>query len=116
MSGRQLGTPVEFSFTDPEGETRNFSFPYESLTTLAEFPARAKDAFRFAVEQLVKRRNSVNGRPYREDPTIMSWQLANEPRAVHRLVRKLECETPGPIRVFYEAGPCGYALQRQVTT
>lgn len=37
--------PVEFSFTDPEGETKSFSFPYESLTTLAEFPARAKDAF-----------------------------------------------------------------------
>lgn len=37
--------PVDFSFTDPEGETRTFSFPYESLTTLAEFPARAKDAF-----------------------------------------------------------------------
>jgi sugar phosphate isomerase/epimerase len=37
--------PIEFSFTDPSGETRSFSFPYESLTTLAEFPARAKDAF-----------------------------------------------------------------------
>jgi transposase len=35
---------------------------------------------------------------------------------VHRLVRKLEREAPGPIRIFYEAGPCGYALQRQVTT
>jgi transposase len=48
--------------------------------------------------------------------TPVTWQLANEPRAVHRLVRKLERETPGPIRVVYEAGPCGYALQRQVTT
>lgn len=48
--------------------------------------------------------------------TPVTWQLANEPKAVHRLVRKLERETPGPIRVFYEAGPCGYALQRQVTT
>ncbi len=42
--------------------------------------ARAQDAFRFAVSQLVTRRNSVNGRAYTEDPTIMSWQLANEPR------------------------------------
>ena len=50
------------------------------------------------------------------EKTPVSWQLTNEPRAVHRLVRKLERETPGPIRVFYEAGPCGYALQRQVTT
>ena len=32
------------------------------------------------------------------------------------MVRKLEREAPGPVRVFYEAGPCGYALQRQVTT
>jgi transposase len=48
--------------------------------------------------------------------TPVTWQLANEPRAVGRLVRKLEREAPGPVRVFYEAGPCGYALQRQVTT
>jgi transposase len=50
------------------------------------------------------------------EKTPVTWQLANEPRAVHRLVRKLERECPGPVRVFYEAGPCGYALQRQVTT
>jgi len=50
------------------------------------------------------------------EKTPVTWQLSNEPRAVHRLVRKLERETPGPIRVFYEAGPCGYALQRQVRT
>jgi transposase len=31
-------------------------------------------------------------------------------------VRKLEREAPGPVRVFYEAGPCGYTLQRQMTT
>jgi transposase len=46
----------------------------------------------------------------------VTWQLANEPHAVRRLVRTLEREAPGPIHVFYEAGPCGYALQRQVTT
>ena len=50
------------------------------------------------------------------EKTPVTWQLANEPKAVRRLVRKLEREAPGPVRVFYEAGPCGYALQRQVTT
>jgi transposase len=50
------------------------------------------------------------------EPKPMTWQLANEPTAVRRLVRKLEREAPGPVRVFYEAGPCGYAWQRQVTT
>jgi transposase len=44
------------------------------------------------------------------------WQLANEPQAIRRLVRKLEREAPGPVRVFYEAGACGYALHRQMTT
>ncbi len=32
------------------------------------------------VKQIVTRKNTVNGRLYNEDPTIMSWQLANEPR------------------------------------
>ena len=50
------------------------------------------------------------------EQTPVTWQLGNEPRAVQRLVRKLERATPGRIRVFYEARPCGYALQRQVTT
>ena len=48
--------------------------------------------------------------------TAETWQVAHEPQAVKRLVRKLEREAPGPVHVFYEAGPCGYALQRQLTT
>jgi transposase len=50
------------------------------------------------------------------ESTPVTWQVANEPGAVRRLVRKFEREAPGSIRVFYEAGPCGYALQRQLTT
>jgi transposase len=49
-------------------------------------------------------------------PTPGTWQLANEPGAVRRMVRKLERDAPGPVHVFYEAGPCGYALQRHVAT
>jgi mannan endo-1,4-beta-mannosidase len=41
---------------------------------------KARAAFESAVRQLLTRRNSVNGRKYVADPTIMSWQLANEPR------------------------------------
>ncbi|MEZ5998140.1 MAG: cellulase family glycosylhydrolase [Hyphomonas sp.] len=40
----------------------------------------ANEAYRSYVEALVTRTNSVNGRAYAEDPTIMAWQLANEPR------------------------------------
>jgi transposase len=51
-----------------------------------------------------------------QQKTPVTWQLANEPQAVRRLVRKVEREAPGPVQVFYEAGPCGYALQRQIAT
>lgn len=33
-----------------------------------------------AIEKLVLRENTVTGLRYRDDPTIMAWQLANEPR------------------------------------
>ncbi|WP_083607950.1 glycoside hydrolase 5 family protein [Teredinibacter haidensis] len=33
------------------------------------------------ISKLLERRNTVTGQLYKEDPTIMSWQLANEPRA-----------------------------------
>jgi mannan endo-1,4-beta-mannosidase len=29
---------------------------------------------------LIQRRNTINGRLYRDDPAIMTWELANEPR------------------------------------
>lgn len=43
---------------------------------------KALDAYYQHVEFIVNRINSISGIPYKDDPTIMSWQLANEPRAV----------------------------------
>lgn len=40
----------------------------------------ANDWYRQYVRHVVLRTNTVTGVPYREDPTIMAWQLANEPR------------------------------------
>jgi len=45
----------------------------------------------------------------------IEWELVNEAAAVRRMVRKVEREAPGEVRFCYEAGPCGYALQRQIT-
>jgi transposase len=47
--------------------------------------------------------------------TPVEWQLPNEASAVRRMVRRIEREAPGEVRTCYEAGPCGYALQRQIT-
>ena len=33
-------------------------------------------------DRLTKRVNSISGIPYREDPTIFAWELANEPRGI----------------------------------
>src|SRR5207245_8626249 len=46
----------------------------------------------------------------------VTWTVANEPNAIQRLTRKLERDAPGPVLACYEAGPCGYALQRRLTT
>jgi transposase len=74
----------------------------KDVTTYVGIDAHKKDLF---VAMLIA-----------QEKTPVTWQLANEPQAVRRLVRKLEREAPGPVHVFYEAGPCGYALQRQVAT
>jgi len=42
--------------------------------------ATANLLYRNYVRAIVTRRNTFNGRRYADDPTIMAWQLANEPR------------------------------------
>jgi len=44
----------------------------------------------------------------------LEWKVANEPGAVHRLIRKLEREGEGAVQCCYEAGPTGYVLKRQL--
>lgn len=42
--------------------------------------AQAMQLYYNFVEKIVTRKNSITGRRYADDPTIMSWQLCNEPR------------------------------------
>lgn len=42
---------------------------------------RAQELYQAYIRMLLARVNTCNGRRYAEDPTIMTWQLANEPRA-----------------------------------
>jgi transposase len=51
--------------------------------------------------------------PGRETP--IEWQVPNEVGAIRKMLRRIEGEAPGEVRFCYEAGPCGYALQRQIT-
>jgi transposase len=44
----------------------------------------------------------------------IEWRVVNEATAVRRLAKKLQREGGNRIHCVYEAGPCGYALQRQL--
>ncbi len=44
----------------------------------------------------------------------VEWKAANDGKGVRRLIRKLEQEALGKVQCAYEAGPCGYTLQRQL--
>jgi transposase len=74
----------------------------KQVTTYVGIDAHKKDLF---VAMLIGTRREP-----------VTWTVPNEPGAVRRLVRKIEREAPGPVQTCYEAGPCGYALQRQMTT
>ncbi|WP_423146084.1 glycoside hydrolase 5 family protein [Rubrolithibacter danxiaensis] len=57
----------------------------------AEFTAqfysnqKAMDLFNKHIEFIVNRKNPYTGTEYKNDPTIMSWELANEPRGVNNI-------------------------------
>jgi mannan endo-1,4-beta-mannosidase len=57
---------------------------------------RAQELFREHATHLLARRNTVNGRFYYDEPAIMSWQLANEPRPGSN-----NRATEGHLPVFY---------------
>jgi transposase len=45
---------------------------------------------------------------------LVETKAANDARGRRRLIRKLQREAPGEIVACYEAGPCGYVLQREM--
>lgn len=45
---------------------------------------------------------------------VVEWRIANEARAIKRMVKKLQKVAEGRVVCCYEAGPCGYGLQRRL--
>src|SRR3954467_9364131 len=52
--------------------------------------------------------------PGRSGEVRSHGEITNQPDAVRRLIERLG-EKHGRLSVCYEAGPCGYGLQRQIT-
>lgn len=47
--------------------------------------------------------------------TPIEWRIANEAQAIRKMLKRVAGLAPGgDVRYCYEAGPCGYALQRQI--
>ncbi len=44
--------------------------------------SEAEELYLNHIDKIINRTNKITGIPYRLDPTIMSWQLANEPRGM----------------------------------
>lgn len=58
--------------------------PYNEFTDFANLIYNNKQAeqwYKDHIKTVMNRKNTVTGRLYNEDPTIMTWQLANEPQA-----------------------------------
>lgn len=53
---------------------------YVKYATEFNNDTKAQELFYNHVRHIVSRTNSITGTPYRDDPTIMAWQLCNEPR------------------------------------
>lgn len=69
------GEPVPNPFD--EGHTWNEFMEFSSqFYTNVE----AQELYQKFIQTLVNRKNTVTGKLYKNDPTILSWQLANEPR------------------------------------
>ena len=64
---------------DPEDTSQGWSAFMDFSATFYS-NAKAMELFRQFVRRIITRTNTVNHRVYADDPTIMSWQLVNEPR------------------------------------
>ncbi|WP_083634303.1 glycoside hydrolase 5 family protein [Saccharicrinis aurantiacus] len=53
---------------------------FTDYTTQFYFNAEAQDMMNNHIRNVIHRKNSISGTIYKNDPTIMAWQLANEPR------------------------------------
>lgn len=82
---RKSGIRVILAFTDNWHEIGGVGEFVKWSTTAKSHDdffsdSNAKELYKQHVKALITRKNSVNGRVYRDDPTIMSWNLINEPR------------------------------------
>lgn len=68
----------------PDPVTNSGWLPYMTYTSGFYKNEKAREAYRQHLRAIITRTNAYTGRAYRDDPAIMAWQLANEPRGMLR--------------------------------
>jgi mannan endo-1,4-beta-mannosidase len=63
----------------PPAEEGNWN-TYQDFTSQFYETPEAISLYRDTLQKIILRTNQVSQVPYREDPTLLAWQLANEPR------------------------------------
>lgn len=72
-TGEPIPDPNQRSVKNPGAARMTYAARFYGLPP-------AQRLFREHITHVLNRRNTISGRFYHEDPTIMSWQLSNEPR------------------------------------
>jgi mannan endo-1,4-beta-mannosidase len=78
--------------------------PYSEFTSYGNLiynNTQAESWYKDHIKTVMNRRNTVTGRLYTEDPTIMTWQLANEPQPSE----ELGYTGPAPYSLFLKPNP-----------
>ncbi len=71
---------------DPEDPSKGYGNFMEFSAKFYSMPD-AIQLYNDYVKRIISRKNTINGRNYSDDPTIMAWELANEPRPAPRFDR-----------------------------
>jgi mannan endo-1,4-beta-mannosidase len=58
---------------------------YQQFASKFYSDQKAVGLFNDHIRYILERKNSVNGLSYKNDPTIMAWELANEPRGISNI-------------------------------
>ncbi len=63
---------------------------YQQVTSTFYSDTLAKKNYTKAISKIINRKNSISNILYKNDPTIMSWQLCNEPRGMKNIANYLK--------------------------
>lgn len=79
-TGGGIPAYLERAGIDPKGDEGNYTQNQKAKFYKNTEEANFKDAFKGHIDEILERKNHITGRRYKDDPTIMLWELANEPQ------------------------------------